>query len=165
MSKLDILITVAIVALVIVASFFGIKIFYFIKEKRKNNSIKKFSPILIADSKNNQSHFFKESGELAIKIVIGKEPIDAESFNPKEKGIMDTLKFMNDEARNNVYITIQSILISVKGEEEELRQKSNNEGIPLWLAIIRESITKCIPNIQFPTEQSSIVNFSIRKTA
>lgn len=178
---IKILLIMAIVLVVMIVIYIGAKTYLLFKNKSqqpaavsqqqsRSESIKSdpFSSLIIADtSKSVQTQFFKESALKALNVVKGTDavsPQDIDGINFKGKEILDTLKFMNDDARSNIYIAIQYMLVSSPDGEESMRQLSYKEEIPMWMLMIREAMAKTIPNINFHSETPAL-SVSYSKTA
>jgi len=102
-----------------------------------------FASLLTADTSNSvQTEFFKESADYALKIVKGEEPICIDGLTDKSIKILNSLKCLNENEKANIYIVIQYVLITNENLEEQMRQISYAEEIPMWLIFIREGINK-----------------------
>ena len=160
--SIKVLIILAIILLIISIGYFGTKLFYFIKDRQGKSilnvpsiteaPVNKFDALIIADTSHSiQTKFFRESANHALEVVKGKEPVPQEDINFKGKDILETLKFMNDDAKSNIYIAIQYMLISKPDSEESMRQLSYKDEIPMWMVIIRQAMLQTIPNVNFPS--------------
>lgn len=174
---IKILIILSIIFFILLIVFIAIKIHQIIKNKTigvltdspvraESLPTNKFDSLIIADtSKSVQTQFFRESSTYALEVIKGKEPLTLQDVNFKGKDIIDTLKFMNEEARSNIYIAIQYMMVSRPDGEEHMRQISYKEEIPMWMVIIRTAMLQTIPNIKFDSHSSLPLMVSFSKTA
>lgn len=120
-----------------------------------------FNSLLDADTSNSvQTEFFKDSADYALKIVKGDEPICSENLCENSQNILNALKCMDEGEKANVYIGIQYMLISKQDLEEQIRQMSNREEVPMWILFIREAMIRTGTNMS-----NSPLSVSYCKTA
>ena len=171
---IKILLFIAIIFIVILIIYYSVKLIHVIKDRKKQiisspyNTVpeSKFNSLVIADtSKSVQTQFFRESANHSLEVVNGKEPVPNQDIDYKGKDILETLRFMNDDARSNIYIAIQYMMVSRPDAEEQMRKMNYSEGIPMWMLIIRQAMLQTIPNIGFPSCSNAPLTVSFSKTA